>query len=79
MLIWATGVTTGATIGGAFDGGRTRATIGGAFDGERLRPGTPGSVGTTAWRLSPHCWQYAKPSGVAVAQRGQVIVPPTPG
>jgi hypothetical protein len=24
---------------------------------------------------SPHCWQYAKPIGVAVPQRGQLIVP----
>jgi len=29
---------------------------------------------------SPHCWQYAKPTGVAVPQRGHVIVlPPADG
>lgn len=28
----------------------------------------------------PHCWQYAKPTGVAVPQRGHVIVlPPADG
>ncbi len=32
-----------------------------------------------AWRLSPHCWQYAKPPGVEVAHRGHVIVLPDTG
>lgn len=36
----------------------------------------PGSVGAIAFMWSPHCWQYAKPSGVAVPQRGHVIVLP---
>ena len=34
----------------------------------------PGSVGAIAFRCSPHCWQYAKPTGVAVPQRGHEIV-----
>jgi hypothetical protein len=27
-------------------------------------------------RCNPHCWQYAKPSGVEVPQRGHAIVLP---
>ncbi len=34
----------------------------------------PGSVGAIAFRCKPHCWQYAKPTGVAVPQRGHAIV-----
>src|SRR2546430_14367785 len=48
---------------------------GGGLDGVRARE-PPGSVGTIACRWRPHCWQYAKPSGVAVPQRGQLIVLP---
>ncbi|HEY1551523.1 MAG TPA: hypothetical protein VGG28_27035 [Kofleriaceae bacterium] len=52
---------------------------GGAADGGRIRTETPpaiwpGSVGAIGWMCSPHCWQYAKPVGVDVAQRGHVIV-----
>ena len=36
----------------------------------------PGSVGAIAFRCRPHCWQYAKPVGVDVPQRGHVIVLP---
>jgi hypothetical protein len=47
------------------------------FVGGRTRGGScpaPGSVGAIGWRCNPHCWQYAKPIGVAVPQRGQVIM-----
>ena len=63
---------------GAFSatGGAFIATFGGGtFVGARGPP-APGSVGAIALRCSPHCWQYAKPTGVAVVQRGHVIVLP---
>jgi hypothetical protein len=34
----------------------------------------PGSVGAIAFMCRPHCWQYAKPTGVGVPQRGHAIV-----
>jgi hypothetical protein len=40
----------------------------------RARASCPGSVGAIGWRCRPHCWQYAKPTGVAVPHRGHVIV-----
>ena len=53
---------------------------GGAPVGGRIRTATPppepGSVGAIALRCRPHCWQYANPTGVGVAQRGHVIVLP---
>ena len=44
------------------------------LDGVRGRDSWPGSVGAIGWMWSPHCWQYAKPTGVEVPHRGHVIV-----
>ena len=40
--------------------------IAGGDDGARGRAFAPGSVGWSACMWSPHCWQYAKPTGVGV-------------
>ena len=49
--------------------------IGGGADTGRARL-PPGSVGCIPCMWRPHCWQYAKPTGVGVPQRGHVIVLP---
>jgi hypothetical protein len=62
VALWASTFTD--PTGGAADGGRMRTTT----------PTWPGSVGAIGWMCRPHCWQYAKPVGVDVPQRGQMIV-----
>ncbi len=52
----------------------TKAAPIGALDGDRWRDSCPGSVGAIGWMWSPHCWQYANPTGVDVPHRGHVIV-----
>ena len=47
----------------------------GGRDARRRARLAPGSVGAIACMCRPHCWQYAKPTGVGVPQRGHVIVP----